>query len=774
MADAYTNIFVACFPKSGSTYICTLLSEVTGFPHVPVVQFYGQNEQDLFEPALQQVRGTSSVTQQHVKGTNNNVRLLKTYNLRPVVLVRNIFDVVVSLHDHFMREDTLTPVGYVHREYQAMSREDRLWFLINLHLPWYFHFLVSWQEATTELDLMWLTYEDFFANPVTRIQQVLQFYDMTASDDEIRQGMIKLAGKNARLNVGVVGRGKELPDCHRQAVIALARTWHLAPDRLSLIGMTSESLEQTSQRVNGSLPPTPRKPLWLDLGCGTVKQASFIGLDRYQLPGVDIIVDLNRPLPFRDGSVDLVYASHSLEHVDDLLAVMQEIYRICKPGAQVCIVAPYHNQSLNLANPYHRQVFNEHTPRFWTNAPAVPIAAEEFTHPHTPAWGLKESDASTPNLDFRCLKLEFFYFPQYRNLPLEEQRQARQKYLDVCDQIMFHLLVVKPSMSEAEVRQAAAQLSYYEPPFVTLRQLRERIERQEQTEQELRQALAVRATEMEQLQMAVTAAQERTAELEAQGEMLRETLRLREQEATELQQLRNAQATDRDELMKVRTAFAAARQEWQQATVTREAELRQLSESLTVAHQQLARCTQYQYTAADELTRFRRHRLTRWFARLRRGDDLRQMLAPRFQQLLDDSLLFTDNLKRFRLQPSEDLRFVQFLLYPLVTRHAKLHGLLLAPILDFPALQGKLGVEIVSPANTIVAQSVVPLDHIDEQQPTCLQFSPVVDLHDGQLWLRVFVRDAVAPVRVFEWRRYGVGGLGHLHTRAFCGFLFPE
>ena len=35
-------------------------------------------------------------------------------------------------------------------------------------------------------------------------------------------------------------------------------------------------------------------------------------------------------------------------------------------GAQVCIVAPYYNQGLNLANPYHVQVFNEHSPRFWT------------------------------------------------------------------------------------------------------------------------------------------------------------------------------------------------------------------------------------------------------------------------------------------------------------------------------------------------------------------------------------------------------------------------
>lgn len=48
----------------------------------------------------------------------------------------------------------------------------------------------------------------------------------------------------------------------------------------------------------------------VDLGCGAVKQAGFIGIDRYALPGVDIVADLNQPLSLRENSVDLLYASH--------------------------------------------------------------------------------------------------------------------------------------------------------------------------------------------------------------------------------------------------------------------------------------------------------------------------------------------------------------------------------------------------------------------------------------------------------------------------------
>src|SRR5262245_31362358 len=89
--------------------------------------------------------------------------------------------------------------------------------------------------------------------------------------------------------------------------------------------------------------------LSIDLGCGARKQPGFYGVDRYPVPGVDAIVDMDGPLPFRDESVDLMVASHSLEHVNNLLATMKEIYRICKHGSQLCVVAPYSEQKLNQA-----------------------------------------------------------------------------------------------------------------------------------------------------------------------------------------------------------------------------------------------------------------------------------------------------------------------------------------------------------------------------------------------------------------------------------------
>ena len=210
--------------------------------------------------------------------------------------------------------------------------------------------------------------------------------------------------------------------------------------------------------------------LRIDLGCGTNKQTGFIGVDRYPLPGVDILADMNGFLPFREDSVDLLFASHSLEHVKTLLWTIREVYRICKHGAQVCVCAPYSEQKLNLANPYHTCVFNEHTPRFWTDYPTAPIDPAEYAHPHATQWGLSTSDHSDPGIDIRLVRIEYFYFPQYAGLSPPVRRRLRQSRMDVCDQIMYHLIVWKGAeeSSAKPFDEYVAEFQPYEPEYLPL------------------------------------------------------------------------------------------------------------------------------------------------------------------------------------------------------------------------------------------------------------------------------------------------------------------
>ncbi len=111
----------------------------------------------------------------------------------------------------------------------------------------------------------------------------------------------------------------------------------------------------------------------LDLGCGQNKKAGFTGLDRLAMPGVDIVCDLDRePIPLPDDSVDEIFTMHFLEHTADLLAVMQEIWRVCRDGARVSIAVPYFNSIGAFRDPTHRRFFTWETFEHFTDSGNVP------------------------------------------------------------------------------------------------------------------------------------------------------------------------------------------------------------------------------------------------------------------------------------------------------------------------------------------------------------------------------------------------------------------
>jgi len=82
--------------------------------------------------------------------------------------------------------------------------------------------------------------------------------------------------------------------------------------------------------------------LKIDLGCGPNKKPGTLGIDYIAYPGVDYVLNLEKdPLPFSDSSVDYIYSSHFLEHIDDPFQLFTEVSRICVNKAQLEFWTPY-------------------------------------------------------------------------------------------------------------------------------------------------------------------------------------------------------------------------------------------------------------------------------------------------------------------------------------------------------------------------------------------------------------------------------------------------
>ncbi len=95
-----------------------------------------------------------------------------------------------------------------------------------------------------------------------------------------------------------------------------------------------------------------------DLGCGLKKRSDAIGIDRIALAGVDVVADLDRyPLPIASNVADEIVASHVLEHVQDVIAIMEEIWRICKPEGHVIIRTPHYSGRYAWLDVTHRRAF---------------------------------------------------------------------------------------------------------------------------------------------------------------------------------------------------------------------------------------------------------------------------------------------------------------------------------------------------------------------------------------------------------------------------------
>lgn len=112
----------------------------------------------------------------------------------------------------------------------------------------------------------------------------------------------------------------------------------------------------------------------LNLGCGSDYVKGYVNVDR--VPGIaDVVHDLNEfPYPWPDNAADEILMRHVLEHIEDIRKVMDELWRILKPGGRLIIYVPHFSHFQALTHPEHRHAFHYNSLQMFT-----PQSDERYT-----------------------------------------------------------------------------------------------------------------------------------------------------------------------------------------------------------------------------------------------------------------------------------------------------------------------------------------------------------------------------------------------------------
>jgi len=222
--DFGTHAFIACMPKSGSTFLKMALCALTGWPEAFMTYAFLQNEEELYLPFLRTAARDDTVTQLHVRATVPNLQMMRAFKIRPIVLVRNLFDVVVSYTDFFdggARVNTFFAGRWV-----GLSRERQLDLVIDNFVPWYCAFFASWSDVMKHdlLECHFLRYEDMIADKQGTLEDLAGFYGLGKSAEECTAAIELVDGRKdiTRFNKGKTGRGDELSEAQKDRIRHLA------------------------------------------------------------------------------------------------------------------------------------------------------------------------------------------------------------------------------------------------------------------------------------------------------------------------------------------------------------------------------------------------------------------------------------------------------------------------------------------------------------------------------------------------------------------------
>ncbi len=130
----------------------------------------------------------------------------------------------------------------------------------------------------------------------------------------------------------------------------------MSPMDIARLAEQSPPLAVQPHRAQEPAAESPRPERVLELGCGFNKRRGAFGVDIIPGSQADLIHDLNvYPYPFSDNSWERIICLDVLEHVDNFVKTVEEVWRIASPDATIEVSGPFMSSVHFYTDPTHKR-----------------------------------------------------------------------------------------------------------------------------------------------------------------------------------------------------------------------------------------------------------------------------------------------------------------------------------------------------------------------------------------------------------------------------------
>ena len=199
-----TNIvFIAGFPKSGTTWVTNFVTRIPGYN---LRQFSGDPEvirhHNVPDDAFKWFSKSGySILKTHINPNNRNLSILKKANVKKIlVMYRDPRDVAVSNYYHVLKSNPWKKSDKFYLDYKNVSKLEGLSHSLDLVIKSFSPWVNGWfdlAKKTKDMDFYFLSYEELRTNKEDTFANLMKFFGINLTELEIKN-ILKVISKHPK------------------------------------------------------------------------------------------------------------------------------------------------------------------------------------------------------------------------------------------------------------------------------------------------------------------------------------------------------------------------------------------------------------------------------------------------------------------------------------------------------------------------------------------------------------------------------------------------